>query len=286
VVVATNPCKKAGHTERNKHGQCIECLRASRRQYKARKRALGAALPLPAPVAVPGPSRHGAAVPHSFLAVAQEWLQAQDNAAPRTVIKRTWLLEQLTAVHERPIGELTTPDFVRALKAIEGNGDRRETAHRCGMLAGQITRYAVNHGYAPVNVLPAGQLRGTLKPIKVESHAAITDPRPGDTLTSSTKRFGRLLVEIDLYAIAPGLRSDPSVSAALLLAPHVFVRPSELRTAEWSEINLDKAEWVVPASKMKMRRPHLVPLSTQALALLRNQHARAGKKRHVFPAKG
>jgi integrase len=136
-------------------------------------------------------------------------------------------------------------------------------------LATAITRYAVDHGYARTNALPVGQLRGTLKPINQESFAAITDP----------ERFGQLLRFLRDYRLI-GKRS---VAAALRLAPLVFVRPGELRTAEWAHINLDKAEWVIPAQNMKMRRPHLVPLSRQALEILREQREYSGAGRYVFP---
>jgi integrase len=158
---------------------------------------------------------------------------------------------------------------VSALTAIENDGNRRAAAHRCAGLATAITRYAVNHGYAQTNALPAGQLRGTLKPVNQASFAAITAP----------DRFGQLLRFVRDYRLI-GKRS---VAAALRLAPLVFVRPGELRTAEWAHINLDKAEWVIPAQNMKMRRPHLVPLSSQALEILREQHKYSGAGRYVFP---
>lgn len=127
-----------------------------------------------------------------------------------------------------------------------------------------------------MNVLPSGQLRGALKPIKVESHAAITDPA----------LFGDLLGLIDFYMGRIGSRNHPSVGAALSLAPYVFVRPGELRYMEWAEVNLERCEWIIPPEKMKMRRPHLVPLATQALAILRAQHEKTGLGRYVFPQKG
>jgi hypothetical protein len=107
---------------------------------------------------------------------------------------------------------------VHALNAIEAKDDRREAAHRCGMLVGRVTPFAVNHGYAAVNVLTMGQLRGALKPVKADSHAAIVDP----------ERFGKLLKFIDLYADFAGSRAQPGVSSALKLAPLVFLRPGEL----------------------------------------------------------
>jgi integrase len=283
------PCRR-GHTEgRTSKGQCPACLRMTRTVYrlkhsarmhrsaaKATSRLLAA---YPSPTQKPAPKGAApkgaapqAAAPLSFLAVAREYFLTQDDIAESTKEKREYLLEQLTDLHAVPIGELTTPSIVRALNAIASKDDRRETAHRCGMLVGRVTRFAVNHGYAAVNVLPMGQLRGALKPVKTDSHAAITDP----------ERFGKLCKFIDLYADFAGSRAQPGVASALKLAPLVFVRPGELRKMEWSEVNFDKAEWVIPKEKMKMRRPHVVPLSKQALAILRAAQLVTGKDRHCF----
>jgi integrase len=264
-----SPCRK-GHSEpRNRFNQCPVCLRESRAAYKKTHTTKQRTRIAP-PTAAPTPPRE--VVPQSFLAVAREYFSTQDDIAESTVEKREYLLQQLTALHATPIGDLTTPTIVRALNAIAAKDDRRETAHRCGMLVGRVTRFAVNHGYAAVNVLPMGQLRGALKPVKTDSHAAIVDP----------KRFGALVKYIDLYADFAGSRAQPGVSSALRLAPLVFVRPGELRKMEWAEVNFDKAEWVIPAEKMKMRRPHVVPLSKQALAILRAAQQVTGKDRYCF----
>jgi len=277
--VNESSCRR-GHTEpRNRFNQCPACLRASRAKFRHSR---GAKIPpqtiaqdAPAPPAIVAPhtvaSPRGGA-PRSFLSVAVEYISSQDNVAPATRVKRDFVLAQLAALHDVPIDSLTTPAVVAALKAIEAQNDRRETAHRAAMLAGQITRYAVNHGYAAVNVLPAGQLRGTLKPVKTDSHAAIIEPQ----------RFGALLKYIDLYCEFAGSRSQPGVRWAMRLAPLVFVRPGELRHMEWAEVNFDKAEWSIPIEKMKMRRPHIVPLSKQALVILKSAHKVTGKDKYVF----
>jgi integrase len=226
------------------------------------------------PAAIPAagtPATHWYPAHRTFLEVGREYLATRDNVAPATATRDAWLLERLSGLHRRPIAQLTTPDYVHALRAIEADGDRRTTAHRCAGLASAITRYAVNLGYAQTNALPAGQLHGTLKPVKQESFAAITDPR----------RFGQLLRFIRDYRMV----GSRDVAAALRLAPLVFVRPGELRTAEWGEFSLDKAEWVIPAHKMKMRRQHLVPLPTQALEILREQYKHTGSGRFVFPGR-
>jgi integrase len=106
-----------------------------------------------------------------------------------------------------------------------------------------------------------------LKPVKPKSLPAITEP----------STFGILLRVIDLY------QGSASVANALKLAPYVFARPGELRQAEWSEIDFKAAEWKLPAHKMKMRKPHVVPLSRQAMAVLKTQHAISGSGRYVFP---
>jgi len=274
------PCRR-GHIEpRNSFNQCPVCLLMSRAAHRKRKRATVMPLPAPtlaspSPIAAPVAAASAPppqAVPHSFLAVAREYFQTQDDIAESTKEKREYLLEQLQALHAVPIGELTTPAIVRALNTIAAKDDRRETAHRCGMLVGRVTRFAVNHGYAAVNVLPMGQLRGALKPVKTDSHAAIIEP----------ERFGKLCKFIDLYADFAGSRAQPGVSSALKLAPLVFVRPGELRRMEWSEVNFDKAEWTIPADKMKMRRPHIVPLSKQSIAILRAAQKVTGKDRYCF----
>jgi integrase len=268
------PCRR-GHTEtRTVKGQCPICLRITRAAYRKShptKTSLHRAASAPA-VATTPTTRHAPAIPHSFLAVAREYFSTQDNIAESTAEKREYLLQQLQALHDVPIGDLTTPGIVRALKAIEAKDDRRETAHRCGMLVGRVTRFAVNHGYAAVNVLPMGQLRGALKPVKTDSHAAIIEP----------ERFGALLRYIDLYADFAGSRAQPGVSSALRLAPLTFLRPAELRKLEWPEVDFDKKEIVLPAAKMKMRRPHVVPLAKQSIAILRAAQKVTGKDRYCF----
>jgi integrase len=251
---------------------CTLCAREARRASKERlvqrtsktsEEGQKSAFPLPSSRVFP--------TDRTFLEVGREYLAARDDVAPATAVRDAWLLERLIELHARPIAQLTTPDYVHALRAIEADGDRRTTAHRCAGLAGAITRYAVNLGYAQINALPAGQLRGTLRPVKQGSFAAITDP----------DRFGQLLRFIRDYRLIGGR----NVAAALRLAPLVFVRPGELRTAEWAEFNLDRAEWLIPAHKMKMRRPHLVPLSTQSLEILRDQFKHTGSARFVFPGR-
>lgn len=300
TTTAAAPCKRGHVGLRDKEGRCVECRREDKRTAEQRRRDKAKAArsappshltPTLATLAAP-PANEPAVIPGSFLTVAQEFLASQDNLAQNTAIKRNYLLAQLKALHQRPIAELTTPEIARALSDIQNVGDRRETAHRAAMLVASITAYAAVKGYAPTNALPAGTISKSkvLKPIQTSHHPAITDPRPGDNHDSAAKRFGRLMNAITSYELISNSRNHPSVLDALRLAPYIFVRPGELRHMEWSEINFDKAEWTIPLHKIKMRRmkgrtPQLVPLSTQALKILREQQQFTGAGKYVFPAK-
>jgi len=164
----------------------------------------------------------------------------------------------------RAIAGINAPELLTTLRRIEDRG-AVETAHRALQNCGQVFRYAIATGRAERD--PTGDLRGALPPVKQTHHAAITDP----------KAIGELLRAID------GYEGSFVTKCALCLAPLVFVRPGELRNAEWTEINLDLGEWNIPAERMKMREPHLVPLSTQTIKILRELYALTGNGRYVFP---
>jgi integrase len=202
----------------------------------------------------------------TFKAIALEWLAKQKLAAA-TVEKAKWTFEQLLfpEVGDHPIRQITAPQLLAALRKLEARG-KIETAHRTTQRASQIFRYAIATGRAERD--PAADLRGALTPLEVEHRAAITEP----------KRVGELLRAIDDYV------GQPSTHYALRLAPFVFLRPGELRAAEWSEINLDAAEWRIPAERMKMRDSHYVPLSRQAIAILREIRPLTGSGPLVFPS--
>ena len=202
----------------------------------------------------------------TFKAVALEWL-AKQNLAAATIEKAKWTFEQLLfpELGDRPIRHITASELLAALRKLEARG-KIETAHRTKQRASQIFRYAIATGRADHD--PAADLRGALTPLEVEHRAAITDP----------KRVGELLRAIDDYT------GQPSTHYALQLAPFVFVRPGELRAAEWSEIDFDKAEWRIPAERMKMREAHIVPLAKQAVAILREIQPLTGSGRLVFPS--
>lgn len=160
---------------------------------------------------------------------------------------------------------MTAPELLAVLRRIESRG-ALDVAHRPHQNLGRIFHYAIATGRAERN--PATDIRGALPPAKQTHHAAITD----------SKAVGELLRAIE------GYRGTPEVRVALRLAPLVFVRPGELRKAEWAEINLETAEWRIPAERMKMRAIHIVPLSRQAVEVLRELHPLTGLGRYVFPS--
>ena len=189
----------------------------------------------------------------TFESVALEWLGKQ-HFEPTTRNKALWMLEKLLfpTLGPKPINSIDAPMVLAALRKTEARG-KHESAHRAKWRAAQVFRYAVANGLATHN--PVADLGGALTAVRVAHHAAVTDPQ----------RVGELLRAIDGYAGQPG------TAFALKLAPLLFARPGELRRAEWAEFDVDgaKPEWRIPASRMKMREAHIVPLATQAVALLR-----------------
>ena len=204
----------------------------------------------------------------TFEAIAKEWLDLQSKslAAETMEILGTRLKSFLYPyVGSRPIASITAQELLAALRRIEARG-KHETAHRVRSLAGRVFRYAVATGRAQHNV--AADLKDALAPVKSRNFASVTEP----------VRVGELLRAIDGY-------SGQSITAlALKLAPLVFVRPGELRGAEWAEFDLDGAEWRIPAARMKMGEQHIVPLSRQAVTILRELQALTGGGRYVFPS--
>ena len=203
----------------------------------------------------------------SFEAVAREWLEKQaTKLAPNTIARAERLLESLAFpwIRTRPVSEITPPELLEVLRRVESQG-KLETAQRLKQRCGQIFRYAIATGRAERD--PSADLRGALATPKVRHRAAITDPAEVGALLRSIEGFSGQFV----------------THCALRLLPLLFVRPGELRHAEWSEIDLDAAEWRIPAERTKMRRPHLVPLSTQAVEILRDLEPLTGRGRFVFP---
>ena len=167
---------------------------------------------------------------------------------------------------KRPIAQIKAPELLGVLRRLESRGILH-TAHNIRGICGQIFRYAVATGRAERD--PSADLRGALAPVKTINRAAITEP----------VKVGELLRAIDCY------RGSFVVQSALKFAPLTFVRPGELRHAEWSEIDFEKAEWNIPAHKMKMKQAHLVPLSNQAIEILTELKKLTGEGLYVFPGR-
>jgi integrase len=217
----------------------------------------------------PGDQRKAqqAAGAETFEAIAREWFAKHSpNWAPghSSKIIRRLELDVFPWIGGKPVASITAPDVLGTLRRIESRGVI-ETAYRAKTNIGQVMRYAIATGRA--NLDPTPSLRGALAPSTERHHASITDP----------DRIGELLRAIDGYA------GDYVTRGALLLASLSFVRPGELRGAEWVEFDLDKAEWRIPAERMKMRAPHIVPLASQAVAILRDLQPLTGTGRYVFP---
>jgi integrase len=204
----------------------------------------------------------------TFEVIAREW---------HTKFTHTWttghatkILSAMTRdlfpwIGARPIKELKALELLTCLRRIENRGTL-ETTHRVRGLLGQIFRYAVATGRAERD--PVADLRGALPQPNENHHAAITDP----------KEVAPLLRALD------GYQGHFVVKCALRLAPMLFVRPGELRHAEWAEINLGESVWNIPGIKMKMKEPHLVPLPAQAVEILRELQPLTGASRYVFPS--
>jgi integrase len=206
----------------------------------------------------------------TFEVVAREWYgQKKSEWVSTHAVMVLSRLEKYTfpAIGNRPISEIKAPEILRLIKSIESQGTL-ETAYRTKVIIGQVFRHAVVTGRAELD--PTAALRGALAKRKPKHHASITEP----------KEVALLLRAIDAY------QGSFVVRQALRLAPLVFVRPGELRKSEWSEIDLDNAEWNIPAEKMKMKQPHLVPLSKQALEIIRELKELTGNGKYLFPGRG
>ena len=206
----------------------------------------------------------------TFGDVAREYIDKveREGRSPATVSKLRWVRELLLpALGNRPIDQIEPHDVLAVLKQQEAAGIL-ETAKRTRAFASRVFRYAVATTRAKTD--PASLLLGAVAAPKPKHLAAIVD----------AKRAGDLLRAIEAYS------GQPATRFALALLPHVFVRPGELRQAEWSEIDLEAAVWRIPAARMKKRREHVVPLSGQSLAILEQARALTGDGRYVFPAIG
>jgi integrase len=205
----------------------------------------------------------------TFELIAREWLELQSKKlAETTLAKARWLLESflLPEFGSSAITQITAPQILAALRKIEAKG-AHETAQRAMQKCSQVFRYAIATRGSPERD-PTVDLRGALAPVVSENRAAVTEPA----------QVGALLRAIDGYV------GQPSTHAALKLAPLLFVRPGELRAAEWREFDLEAAEWRIQASRMKMGEQHIVPLPSQAVEILRSLHELTGRGQYVFPS--
>lgn len=204
---------------------------------------------------------------NTFGDIAKEYIDKMvlEGRADATTSKANWLLEQLAPIAASPIADLKPVEVLAALKRIEAKG-KHETARRCRSFAGRVFRYAVATGRAEAD--PTAVLRGAIITPKTKHHSAVVDPHA----------VGGLLRSIDDYA------GHLVTRLAMQLLPHVMTRPGELRQAKWSEFDLENAVWKIPAERMKMRRPHAVPLSRQVVAYLVELKALTGPDGFVLPA--
>lgn len=208
------------------------------------------------------------AASETLEAVYREWMEKFSprwSASHKENVCRHLEKNALPWIGARPIAELKAADVLAVLRRIEARG-ALESTHRTKQALGQVFRYAVATGRAERD--PTADLRGAIPPPDKSSFAAITEPR----------EIAALLRAIDAY------QGSFVVRCALRLSALVFVRPGELRQAEWSEFDLERAEWRIPAAKMKMGEAHVVPLSTQSLAVLEEIRPLTGTGRYVFPS--
>ncbi len=208
------------------------------------------------------------AVDNTFKTIAEEWVvkNEREGRAPITLDKIRWLLGMVyPMIGNLPISKITPQEVLAVLRKVEATG-RYESARRMRSVLSRVFRYGIATARTDRDV--AADLRGALITPKVKNLAAITTP----------EEAGGLLRAIESYA------GSAITGIALRLSPHLFVRPGELRRAEWSEINRESAVWSLPADKMKMRRPHRVPLSRQVLAILDDLHKLTGHGRYLFPS--
>ena len=204
----------------------------------------------------------------TFQTIAKEWHETRTSDFTEkhrgTVMYRMekYIFPLIGGEH---IAKMEAPDILAVVKPLEHKG-QNETARRILQIISQVYRYAVITGRAKRN--PATDLHGALRPRKVVHRAAITEPT----------KVAQLLRNCDSY------EGYFPIVCALRLAPLVFVRPTELRAAEWSEFNLESKEWRIPAQRMKMKQMHIVPLAKQAMEILEELHSYSGSGKYLFPS--
>ncbi|KYK46065.1 integrase [Bradyrhizobium liaoningense] len=205
---------------------------------------------------------------NTFGAIADEYVisQQRNGAAAQTITKNKWMLEDLAApLRNRPVADIKSAEILDLLKKIEASG-RRDTAHRLRAVVGAIFRYAIATLRAETD--PTYALRGALLKVKVKHRAAITDE----------KELGAFLIALDQY------EGWPILQAALKFLILTMTRPGDVRGMKRTEVDFEKRLWRIPAERMKMRQPHEVPLSRQALVILADVWSLNEEHELVFPS--
>lgn len=204
----------------------------------------------------------------TFGSTFEEWMDKRITpvCTPRYAaqVRSRITMHILPYLSNTPIADISSLDLLNVLRRMEARGTT-DIAHRVKQICGQVFRYGIATGVCDND--PSVALKGALLAHKMKHMASIIDPR----------ELARLLQAIDVYP-------HTIVRCAMKLQALTFVRPTELRTAEWSEISIENAEWIIPKEKMKMRTPHVVPLSTQSLEVLEEIRACSGHGRYVFPS--
>lgn len=242
-------------------------LAAARKERDKAREAVAAGID-PAREKQQAKHRAKVAAANTFGEIAQEFIdkRRREGMSASTADKSEYYISRMgTVMAKLPISEITAPDLLAVLRRIEAKGNY-ETARRVLQLAGRVFRYAV--ATARLTSDPSRDLRGVLTAPQPKHYGAIIEPT----------RVGQLLRAID------GYEGQVLTKLAMQLLANVFVRPGELRHAEWLEIDLDGGLWMIPSDKMKMGRAHHVPLSRQSLELLRRVHEITGPAGYVFPS--
>jgi integrase len=207
-------------------------------------------------------------VEETWKTLCQEWWQKRrrEEASPTTLKKLTWLLEKTyPALGEKDPREITAPELLAVLRTVEAGGTF-ETAKRLRSTCGQVFRYGIATGRADRDV--AADLRGALTSPKPKHHPAILDPKGIGALIRAIRDF----------------EGDPTTRTGLLLAAYTFLRSGEIRSAKWSDVDWEAARLTIPAERMKMDRPHIVPLSTQVQTILREIRPITGDSELILPS--
>ena len=204
---------------------------------------------------------------NSFEVIALEWLQKRGVKSESTEQRQNSLLKKdlFPYIGKKPISDIKAPELLKALRKIENRG-AIETAHRAKQLSGQIFRYAVATGRAERD--PSVDLKDALAQPKQTHFKSLTEPND----------VAPLMVAIRHY------QGTPTVMAALKLSPLLFCRPGELRHLEWKEVKFKETRIELPAEKMKVGEPHIIPLATQAIEILKDLHLITGRGKYVFPS--